>query len=89
MSVSFIGERNRNTRKNKANTKQKTKKMSNTDPTKTPGENSRVLAKGNQFLLLIGHPPCYSFIHSSLVNVMTVIERKGNMYVKSKNITVI
>jgi hypothetical protein len=33
------------------------KKMSNTDPTK-----NQILAKGKQFLPLIRHPPCYSYI---------------------------
>ena len=42
----------------------KTKKMSNKDPQKTRGEPIIMLAKSKQFLLLIRHPPCYSYILS-------------------------
>jgi len=45
---------------------QKSKKMSNTDPTKNRGS-AQVLAKGKQFLLLIIHPLYYSYIQSSPV----------------------
>jgi hypothetical protein len=41
-----------------------------------------VLVKGKQFVFLIRHPPCYSYIQSSLVKVLAVIE-EINIYVKS------
>ena len=47
--------------------------MSNTDPPKNEGC-TQVFAKGKQFLLLIRHPPCYSYIQSSPVKVLAVIE---------------
>ena len=54
----------------------KTKTIINTYPTKNRGW-TQVLAKGKQFLLLIWHPPFYSYIQSSLVKVLAVIgERK-------------
>jgi len=59
--------------------------MRNTDSTK---KTEVVLPKGKQFLLLIRHPPCYSYIQSSPVKVLTVIEER-NIYVKSKRSIVI
>ena len=53
--------------------------MSNTHCTKKPG----VIAKGKPFLLLIRHPPSYSYTESSPVKVLAVIEER-NIYVKSK-----
>jgi len=44
----------------KKNTTQKIKKMINTDSTENPGW-TQAAAKGNQFLPLINHPPCYSY----------------------------
>jgi len=44
----------------KTNTTPKTKMTSNTDPTKNPG-GTQMLANGNQFLLLIIRPSCYSY----------------------------
>ena len=38
--------------------------MSNTDPPKNRGR-IQMFANGKQFLLLIRHPPCYSYIQSS------------------------
>jgi hypothetical protein len=52
--------KHKNTQKNP----HKTKKMSNKDPQKTRGEPIIMLAKSKQFLLLIRHPPCYSYILS-------------------------
>ena len=46
--------------KTNKNTTQKTKKMSNTDPTKYRGC-TQVLANGKQFLPLRRHPSCYSY----------------------------
>jgi hypothetical protein len=47
-----------------------------------------MLAKGKQVVLLIRHPPCYSYIQSSPVKVLAVIE-EINIYIKSKSFTVI
>ena len=52
------------------NTAQKTKKMSNTDPTKNPGVNP---GARNQFLPLIRHPPFYSDSQYVLVTTMYMI----------------
>jgi hypothetical protein len=41
-----------------------------------------VLAKGKQFVFLIRHLPCDSYIQSCLVKVLAVIE-EINIYVKS------
>jgi hypothetical protein len=35
-----------------------------------------MLARGKQFLLLIRHPPCYSFIQSTPVKNSTLIEER-------------
>jgi hypothetical protein len=53
----------RQTRKGK---KKEKKDEQHGKKTKT-GMNSGVLAKGKQFLLLIRHPPCYSYIQSRMV----------------------
>ena len=45
---------------------------------------SQVLAKGRQFLLLIKHPPCYSYIQSSPVNVLVVIEERKHLCKNSR-----
>jgi hypothetical protein len=37
------------------------------------------LVKGKQFLLLIRHQPCYSYIPSSPVKVLVVIEERKNI----------
>ena len=43
-----------------------------------------MLAKGKQFLLLISHPPSYSYIQSSPVKVLSaIVEEK--IYVKVKD----
>ena len=39
-----------------------------------------MLARGKQFLLLIRHPPCYSFVKSSPVKKSTVIEERKNLH---------
>jgi len=38
-----------------------------------------VLAKGKQFLLLIRHPPGYSYIQSSPVKVLELIEERKHL----------
>ena len=48
-------------------TTQKTKKMSNSDNTKNSGW-TQVVVKGKQFLILIRHTQCYSYIQLSPVN---------------------
>ena len=48
------------------NITQETKKMSNTDPTKTRGWTPYTLTKGKQFLSPIRHPPCYSHCQEML-----------------------
>ena len=53
-------------------TTQKTIKISNTDPSKNQGW-THMLKKGKQFLFLIRHPPCYSYIQSSPAKVLAVI----------------
>ena len=61
--------------------------MSNTDPTKNRAW-TQVLVKGKQFLLLIRHLSCYSYIQWSSVSL--VMERgKKNIYVKSKRFILI
>jgi len=58
------------------NITQKIKKMCNMDPAKNRGW-IQVLAKGKQFLLHIKHMPCYSYIQSNPLKVLTAIgERK-------------
>jgi hypothetical protein len=47
---------------------------------------AQVLAKGKQFMLLIRHPMCYSYIYiyifSSPVNILSVMEEIKNIYAK-------
>jgi hypothetical protein len=50
--------------------------MCNTDSTKKKRRWTEMLVKGKQFLLLIRHPPCYSYRQSTPVKVLTVIEEK-------------
>jgi len=38
-----------------------------------------MLAKGKQFLLLIRHPSCYSYIQSNPAKVLAVIEERKNI----------
>jgi hypothetical protein len=52
-------------------TTKKTETIINTDPPKT-GSETRVLVKGKQFLLLIRHSPCYTYIQSSSVQVFAM-----------------
>ena len=55
-------------------------KMSNTDPTNNQGW-TQFLMKVKQFLLLIRHLLCCSYIQSSLINVLEVMkERNKSMY---------
>jgi hypothetical protein len=49
-------------------TQEKLKQKHNADSTKKQGL-SQVLTKGQQFMFLIWHLPCYSCIHSSPVKV--------------------
>jgi len=51
------------------NTTQKTKKMSNTDPTKNQGW-IQAPQRGKQFLPPTRHPPCYSYSQSVLDTTM-------------------
>jgi hypothetical protein len=53
----------------------KTRKMSNTKPTKNWGV-TQMLVKGTQFLLHIRHPLCSSYMQSCLVKVLVVIEER-------------
>jgi hypothetical protein len=48
--------------------------MSNEDPTKTGW--TRVLTNGKQFLLLVSHSLCSSYIEVSPVKVLAVIDRR-------------
>ena len=57
--------RRRQAKEEKRNTTQKTKKMSNTTPTKTRGVN-QVLSNGKQFLPLIRH--CINGVYSFVLN---------------------
>ena len=57
-------------------TTQKNNKISNTDHTIKPLE---VLAKGKPFLLLIRHPSCYSYIQSSPLKILAVIEERKHL----------
>ena len=45
---------------------------------------AQVLAKGKQFMLLIRHPMCYSYIYIFLspVNIFSVMEEIKNIYAK-------
>ena len=59
--------------------------------TRTPPKNrkwTQMLAKFEQFLLLIRHPPCYLYIQSSTVQVLAVIEERIFL-VKSRKFIVI
>ena len=49
--------------------------MSNTDPIQAQVW-TQVLRKGKQFLILIRHQPCYSYIQSSPGKVLVVIEER-------------
>jgi len=40
---------------------------------------NQVPAKANQYLLLIKHPLCYSYMQSSPVKVLVVIEERKNI----------
>jgi len=57
------------------NTTHKTKMP---DHTKNRGW-THVLAKGKQFLFLIRHPPCYSYIQSIPIKVLAVIEERKHL----------
>ena len=65
-------------------TTQKTRKMSNTEPTKNWG-GTKMLVKGTQFLLHIRHPLCSSYIQSCLVKVLAVIEERKQSTQKVKD----
>ena len=62
------------------NITQKNRKMSDMDTAKKPttGDEPRHSRSGKQFLLLIGHPPCYSYIqvmyetHYTNINTNTI-----------------
>jgi hypothetical protein len=60
--------------------------MSNTDPIKNPGW-TPVVVKGKQFMFLITHPLCYSYIQSSFVKLfLAVIEERKNLRKKVKDL---
>jgi len=65
------------------NTTHKAKEMNNPVPTKNM-RLTHVLAKGKQFLLLIRHPPFYSYIYLSPVKVLSVINERTNLRKKEK-----
>jgi hypothetical protein len=52
--------------------------MSKTDLIKNQGQ-IQVLAKDKQLLLLIRHSPCYSYLQSSPVKVLAVIEERKHL----------
>jgi hypothetical protein len=60
------------------NTTHKIKKDDQHWPHQKP-EWTQVLAKSKQFLLLISHLPCYSYIQSSPVKVLAVIEERNHL----------
>jgi hypothetical protein len=43
---------------------------------------AQVLMKGKQFLLLIRHLLCYSYIQSNPVSILTVIEKRKHLHKK-------
>jgi len=55
--------------------------MSNTDPTKFR-KLTRVFAKGKQMLYLIRRPMCYSYLQSSSIKVLSVLEERKNLIKK-------
>ena len=59
------------------NTTLKTKSM-RTRTQQKPDE-TQVLRKVKQFLLLIRHPLCYSYIQSSPAKVLAIIEERNNL----------
>jgi hypothetical protein len=56
-----LGTQDTGQRQNK--TSQKTKKIRNTDRTKTGGEHRCVIPNGKQFMPLVRHPQCYSKLY--------------------------
>ena len=74
-----IGYARYRTKTNKAkNTTHKNKKDDQHWPHQKQ-EWTQVLAKSKQFLLLISHLPCYSYIQSSPVKVLAVIEERNHL----------
>ena len=91
LTQASLGIRHRTkTSKTKYST-QKTRKTSNTDPTKNWWW-TRVLAKGQQFLFLISHPPCYSYIVKSSKSIIdhmgkTKVRKRSKIYCHLRNLT--
>ena len=50
----------------------------------TPKTGINPSARDQQFLSLITHPSCYSYIQPSPVKVVAVIEENDNIYIKRK-----
>ena len=65
-------------------TTQKTQNRCTTWPSPNNRRWTQVLAKGKQFLLLIRHPPCYSYIQSSPVKVLAVRKERKHLRKKEK-----
>ena len=61
---------------NKKNLTQISKKMSNKDPTGELRMRTLGSRRDKQFLLLITHPLCYSYIQPSPVKVFALIEER-------------
>ena len=66
-------------------TTQKTKNMSNIDPPLPINRGwTQMLAMDKQSMLLISHPPCYSYLQSNPVKTLAVIEERKHLRKKSK-----
>jgi hypothetical protein len=72
-NVGHTRHRTKTKKKQTKNTTQKNKKMTNTNPT-YDRRWIQMLTKGQQFLLLIRHPPCYSYNHDIENGISILIE---------------